>query len=37
MILGRAEMEAMHPYYRAGESVIGAIHDPYEGDIDPAS
>jgi dimethylglycine dehydrogenase len=29
-------MEALHPYYRAGESVIGAIHDPYEGDIDPS-
>jgi dimethylglycine dehydrogenase len=35
-ILGPKEMEAMHPYYRAGESVIGAIHDPYEGDLDPS-
>lgn len=35
-ILTPDEMEAMHPYYRAGESVIGAIHDPYEGDIDPS-
>lgn len=35
-ILSPDEMEAMHPFYRAGESVIGAIHDPYEGDIDPS-
>jgi len=30
------EMEAMHPFYRAGDSVLGGIHDPYEGDIDPS-
>jgi len=30
------EMESMNPYYRAGKSVIGGIHDPYEGDIDPS-
>ena len=30
------EMEEMHPWYRAGDSVIGGIHDPYEGDIDPS-
>lgn len=30
------EMEALHPHYTAGETVIGAIHDPYEGDIDPS-
>ncbi len=30
------EMEAAHPYYTAGPSVIGGIHDPYEGDIDPS-
>ena len=35
-MLAPAEMEAMHPYYRAGDSVLGAIHDPYEGDIDPS-
>ncbi|MED5392623.1 MAG: FAD-dependent oxidoreductase [Pseudomonadota bacterium] len=35
-ILTPAEMEAMHPYYLAGDSVIGGIHDPYEGDIDPS-
>jgi dimethylglycine dehydrogenase len=35
-MLSPAEMEAMHPYYRAGDSVIGAIYDPYEGDIDPS-
>jgi dimethylglycine dehydrogenase len=35
-IIGPREMEAMHPYYQAGESVLGAIHDPYEGDIDPS-
>ena len=35
-IISPDEMEAMHPYYQAGDSVIGAIHDPYEGDIDPS-
>ena len=35
-MLTPAEMEAQHPYYRAGDSVIGGIHDPYEGDIDPS-
>lgn len=35
-IISPGEMEAMHPYYTAGNSVIGAIHDPYEGDIDPS-
>ncbi|MDH3759499.1 MAG: FAD-dependent oxidoreductase [Gammaproteobacteria bacterium] len=35
-MLSPTEMEAMHPHYRAGDSVIGGIHDPYEGDIDPS-
>lgn len=35
-MLSPAEMEAMHPWYRAGGSVIGGIHDPYEGDVDPS-
>jgi dimethylglycine dehydrogenase len=35
-MLSPVEMEAMHPYYRAGDSVIGGIYDPYEGDIDPS-
>ena len=30
------EMEAMHPHWRAGDSVLGGLHDPYEGDIDPS-
>ena len=30
------QMESMHPFYTAGDSVIGGIHDPYEGDIDPS-
>ena len=34
-MLSPADMEAMHPWYQAGDSVIGGIHDPYEGDIDP--
>ena len=34
-MLSPAEMEAIHPYYQAGDSVLGGIHDPYEGDIDP--
>ena len=35
-MLTPSEMESMHPYYQAGDSVIGGIHDPYEGDIDPS-
>ena len=35
-MLTPAEMEGLHPYYLAGESVLGGIHDPYEGDIDPS-
>ena len=35
-MLSPAEMEAMHPWYQAGDTVIGGIHDPYEGDIDPS-
>lgn len=29
-------IEAMHPFWQAGDSVLGGIHDPYEGDIDPS-
>ncbi|MDE0279969.1 MAG: FAD-dependent oxidoreductase [Gammaproteobacteria bacterium] len=35
-MLDPPEMEAMHPYYKAGDAVIGGIYDPYEGDIDPS-
>ncbi len=35
-MLSPSEMDAMHPYYQAGDSVLGGIHDPYEGDIDPS-
>lgn len=35
-LLSPAEMDAMHPYFRSGDSIIGGIHDPYEGDIDPS-
>lgn len=35
-MLSPAEMEAMHPYFTAGESIIGGIYDPYEGDVDPS-
>lgn len=35
-MLSPAEMEAMHPWYSAGDTVLGGIHDPYEGDIDPS-
>ena len=35
-VISPADMESMHPYYQAGSSVIGGIHDPYEGDIDPS-
>jgi dimethylglycine dehydrogenase len=30
------EMEAMHPFYTAGDGILGGILDPYEGDIDPS-
>ena len=30
------EMEAMHSHWRANDSVLGGIYDPYEGDIDPS-
>ena len=30
------EMHAMHPHWRAGDSVLGGLHDPYECDIDPS-
>ena len=35
-LLSPAEMDAMHPFFRSGDSVIGGIHDPYEGDVDPS-
>ncbi len=35
-LLSPAEMDAMHPYFSSGDSVIGGIHDPYEGDVDPS-
>lgn len=35
-MLSPAEMEAMHPFWNAGDSVMGGILDPYEGDIDPS-
>ncbi len=34
--LGPAEMDAMHPFWSPGETVLGGIMDPYEGDIDPS-
>ncbi|MEM6620843.1 MAG: FAD-dependent oxidoreductase [Pseudomonadota bacterium] len=35
-MISPAAVEAMHPYWRADDTVLGAIHDPYEGDIDPS-
>ena len=35
-ILTPDEMESLHPYYTTSRSVIGAIHDPYESDLDPS-
>ncbi|MEM7120273.1 MAG: FAD-dependent oxidoreductase [Pseudomonadota bacterium] len=35
-VLSPAEMEAMHPYWQADDTVLGGIFDPYEGDIDPS-
>ncbi|MGB0506939.1 MAG: GcvT family protein [Pikeienuella sp.] len=31
-----SEIEQMHPYWKADETVLGGILDPYEGDIDPS-
>ena len=36
-MISPAEIEAMHPYWQSDDTVLGGIHDPYEGDIDPAS
>lgn len=30
------EIESLHPYWCADDTVLGGIHDPYEGDIDPS-
>ncbi|MCG7522661.1 FAD-dependent oxidoreductase [Ruegeria sp. Ofav3-42] len=35
-MLSPAEIEQMHPYWHADDSVLGGILDPYEGDIDPS-
>ncbi|WP_419906424.1 GcvT family protein [Hoeflea sp.] len=35
-MLTPGEMESMHPFWHAGETVRGGIFDPYEGDIDPS-
>ncbi|WP_120501401.1 FAD-dependent oxidoreductase [Roseovarius sp. EL26] len=35
-MLNPAEIEERHPYWRADETVLGGILDPYEGDIDPS-
>jgi len=35
-MLAPGEMAAMHPHWRADETVLGGIYDPYEGDIDPS-
>ncbi len=35
-MLTPSEMDAMHPYFHPGDSIIGGIYDPYEGDADPS-
>lgn len=35
-MLAPSEIEQMHPYWKADETVLGGILDPYEGDIDPS-
>lgn len=35
-MLGASEIEEMHPYWKADDTVLGGILDPYEGDIDPS-
>lgn len=34
--LSRDEMAEMHPFWSPGDTVVGGILDPYEGDIDPS-
>ncbi len=35
-MLGASDIEQMHPYWKADDTVLGGILDPYEGDIDPS-
>lgn len=35
-MLTSSEIEQMHPYWKADDTVLGGILDPYEGDIDPS-
>lgn len=35
-MLTPSEMDDMHPYFRSGDDIVGGIHDPYEGDVDPS-
>lgn len=35
-MLSPSEIEAMHPFWQADNTVLGGILDPYEGDIDPS-
>lgn len=35
-MLSASEIEGMHPYWKADDTVLGGILDPYEGDIDPS-
>lgn len=35
-MLTPSEMDEMHPYFSSGDSIIGGIYDPYEGDVDPS-
>jgi dimethylglycine dehydrogenase len=35
-MLAPTEIEQMHPYWKADDTVLGGILDPYEGDIDPS-
>ncbi|UWQ93667.1 FAD-dependent oxidoreductase (plasmid) [Rhodobacteraceae bacterium M382] len=35
-MLSPKEMDDMHPYFSSGDSIIGGIYDPYEGDVDPS-
>ena len=35
-MLSPSEIEVMHPFWKADDTVLGGILDPYEGDIDPS-
>ena len=35
-MLSPSEMDEMHPFWTPGDTILGGIYDPYEGDLDPS-